>query len=193
LKKNTLKFKNRAARGRSKGFTLLELLVVISIISLLASILLVDVKNARIKARDTKRRSDLSQIAKALDIYYNYYDTYNPFDYKLSLAGGYQGGLNSYIGCGAIITNGLSTEQVLVDDDILGYVTLDPSGQACGSAGGQGTLAYLVRPCGLFPYRGFYLFASLEQPSAEDIAAYYAGNAATAAGALYYNFALGHC
>jgi len=56
---------------KQKGFTLIELLVVISIISLLASVILVALTGARSKARDTKRRADLRQLATALELYYN--------------------------------------------------------------------------------------------------------------------------
>lgn len=56
---------------RQKGFTLIELLVVISIIGLLSSVVLVALNNSRTKARDTKRRADLKQLAAALEIYYS--------------------------------------------------------------------------------------------------------------------------
>jgi prepilin-type N-terminal cleavage/methylation domain-containing protein len=52
------------------GFTLIELLVVISVIGLLASVLLVSINGARVKARDTKRVADISQIQKAMELYY---------------------------------------------------------------------------------------------------------------------------
>ncbi|MCK5060012.1 MAG: type II secretion system protein [Candidatus Pacebacteria bacterium] len=53
------------------GFTLIELLVVISVISLLSSIVLVSLNNARIKARDVLRISDLKQLNLALTLYYD--------------------------------------------------------------------------------------------------------------------------
>ncbi len=53
------------------GFTLIELLVVIAIVGLLASVLLMTLNNARIKARDVKRKSDAAQLAKALALYYD--------------------------------------------------------------------------------------------------------------------------
>jgi len=56
---------------KSRGFTLIELLVVISIIGLLASVVLVAVNNARQKGRDAKRIGDLTQFAKALELYFN--------------------------------------------------------------------------------------------------------------------------
>ena len=54
---------------KKQGFTLIELLVVISIISLLSSIVLSSLSNARMKARDIKRMSDLHQIQLALEMY----------------------------------------------------------------------------------------------------------------------------
>lgn len=62
--------------NKGQGFTLIELLVVIAIIGLLASVVLVSLNSARSKARDTKRRADLNQVAKALELYY---DTNNAY------------------------------------------------------------------------------------------------------------------
>jgi len=56
---------------RRGGFTLLELLVSIGIISLLAVLLLPVVPMARRHARDTKCKSNLSQIWKTVNIYAN--------------------------------------------------------------------------------------------------------------------------
>ncbi|MFZ5559660.1 MAG: type II secretion system protein [Patescibacteria group bacterium] len=58
-------------RKKSKGFTLIELLVVIAIIGILATIVLVSLNTARQKARDSRRLSDMRQIALALEMYYD--------------------------------------------------------------------------------------------------------------------------
>jgi type II secretion system protein G len=52
------------------GFTIIELIVVISIISLLASIVLVNVNGYLAKARDARRAADIAQLQKALEMYY---------------------------------------------------------------------------------------------------------------------------
>jgi len=59
-------FKNK----RQSGFTLLELLVVIGIIGLLASIIVVNLTGARRRARDTKRIADIRQLQTANEDYY---------------------------------------------------------------------------------------------------------------------------
>ena len=62
--------KNTHLNKIQTGFTLIELLVVIAIIGLLASIILVSLNGARLKARDTKRIADNKQIMTALELYY---------------------------------------------------------------------------------------------------------------------------
>lgn len=51
-----------------KGFTLIELLVVIAIIAVLAGLVLVRVGSAAADARDSRRRNDLNQIKKAIEM-----------------------------------------------------------------------------------------------------------------------------
>lgn len=63
-------------RRQSSGFTLVELLVVISIIGVLAALLLVNLSNVRERGRDSARKSDLSQMRTALRLYYNDYQSY---------------------------------------------------------------------------------------------------------------------
>lgn len=64
--------------NKQKGFTLIELLVVIAIIGLLSTLAVVALNNARMKARDAKRISDVKQIQTALELYYNDAQQYPP-------------------------------------------------------------------------------------------------------------------
>ncbi|MFA5853909.1 MAG: type II secretion system protein [Patescibacteria group bacterium] len=53
-----------------RAFTLIELLIVISIIGLIATIAVTATNSARMKARDAKRLSDLKQLQSALGVSY---------------------------------------------------------------------------------------------------------------------------
>lgn len=55
---------------KDKGFTLVELLVAMTIIAVLAGIALVSFQGTRKSARDGKRKADLEQIRSALEMCY---------------------------------------------------------------------------------------------------------------------------
>jgi prepilin-type N-terminal cleavage/methylation domain-containing protein len=56
---------------KKKGFTLVELLVVISIIGILTIITLASFTNAQKKGRDTRRKAELDALSKAMMMYFN--------------------------------------------------------------------------------------------------------------------------
>jgi type II secretion system protein G len=58
------------------GFTLVELLVVISIIGILASIGLVSFRSAQFRSRDAQRKSDMKQLTNALELFYSDHGRY---------------------------------------------------------------------------------------------------------------------
>lgn len=56
---------------KQKGFTLLELLIVIVIIGILIALVLPNLINGPIRARDVRRKEDLNAISSGLEQYYN--------------------------------------------------------------------------------------------------------------------------
>lgn len=58
------------------GFTLVELLIVMSIIGVLAAVGLGSFTTAQTRGRDSQRKSDLKQIAHALELFYTDYGRY---------------------------------------------------------------------------------------------------------------------
>jgi len=61
-----------------KGFTLIEMLIVIAIIGILASIVLVGIGPVQRTARDARRASDLRQTQNALELYFSKNAEYPP-------------------------------------------------------------------------------------------------------------------
>lgn len=57
-----------------KGFTLTELLVIVAIIGIFASVISPNLLESRAKARDAKRVSELKDLEQAVELYFqNYY------------------------------------------------------------------------------------------------------------------------
>ena len=61
---------------KKQGFTLIELLVVVAIISLISSVVVAGLNQARSKARDAKRVADIKALEQALELYRNDHGSY---------------------------------------------------------------------------------------------------------------------
>ncbi|MCL4338153.1 type II secretion system GspH family protein [Patescibacteria group bacterium] len=64
-------YKSKSIHNDNYGFTLLELLVVISIITVLIAMGLTSFSSAQKKGRDAKRKSDIKEVQSALEQYYS--------------------------------------------------------------------------------------------------------------------------
>ncbi len=121
---------------RSRSFTLIELLLAISIIGLLASIVLVSINSVRAKARDARRLADMQTITKALMLYL---DKNGQFPGPVWSAG-YQE--NEPAGCGSWDssaadnnTDGYFFITPLETNGIISKVPLDPINTAVACSG----------------------------------------------------------
>ena len=74
-------------KNNNQAFTLVELLVVITIFGLLAIIVAMNVMPARKNSRDAQRKADLSTIRIALENYKEKYGTYPPHKPSTSCGG----------------------------------------------------------------------------------------------------------
>lgn len=55
----------------NSGFTLVELMVVMVILAIMASIMWSNFSNSIIKGKDSKRKQDLQSVVKSIEVYYN--------------------------------------------------------------------------------------------------------------------------
>jgi len=72
-----------------KGFTLIEILVVVAIIAILSSVVLVGLGPTRRIGRDARRISDLRQVQNGLELYFNKCGYYPGTAQATSLCGAY--------------------------------------------------------------------------------------------------------
>ena len=63
-------------KNKSKGFTIVELLIVIVVIGILATLVIVTFTGIQQKARDSKRKTDIGAVQAALESYYSSNNTY---------------------------------------------------------------------------------------------------------------------
>jgi len=64
------------SKPSQKGFTLVELIIVMVIIGILATLGVGNFRTTRDKARDARRKSDLETISKSLEAYFNDHRSY---------------------------------------------------------------------------------------------------------------------
>lgn len=144
---------------KQAGFTLVELLVVIVIISILATISIITYSGIQERARDSARKSDIAALSKTLNLYFA-----NNTSYLVNsgCGGGTGGSGDGWIGLdfdGAGPQK--STMQCILDSGIIDKEIVDPSG-TISCATGTICRAYAIANCIQGSPSGIYLLASLE-------------------------------
>lgn len=71
MKRNPIPYTLNPSRSNSsRGFTLLEILVAVSIVAILSSVIIVGLSQIQARGRDTRRVKDLSEVQHALELYF---------------------------------------------------------------------------------------------------------------------------
>lgn len=138
-----------------KGFTLLELLVVVAIIAILATLILANLNRARKQAQDAKVQSEVKAISDAVQLYL----TSNPDGGTLPLTGSVPTGNPPVGGSGVEVTQGLFSSSLLASPDpLLRSVPQHPSQTTAASsstryhfAGSNATGSYTYMVSGFQP------------------------------------------
>lgn len=118
----------------SKGFTLVELLIVITILGLLASMVLAALQDSREIARDSKRIQEAKQLQNALELYRNANGGVYPCPkngvYSVGRTG--CGGASVFVNDGNLAVGGIPRRDNFATD-IRPYIVLSDDVQLSGS------------------------------------------------------------
>lgn len=130
---------------KQSGFTIIELLIVIAIIGILATLVLTNFRGAQAKGRDTVRKNDINSIYQKLEEFYNENGGYPDGD----LAGTVAVGINNATAVSTVQVFPGIDASALTDEDGNGIVeTFSTSATAAAPAIPDTTDEYLYTAYG---------------------------------------------
>lgn len=151
-----------------KGFTIVELLIVIVVIAILATISMVSYNGIQKRALDSVRKQDIANVAKALAMYRTYEDNLITTGSGCGAGGAGQGWLSHRSSLGGATAYTRSITDCLLNDDYLSKDIVDPSGctdNARMARCAAPTTAYMKINCTSGGQNYSYLMARLESTS----------------------------
>lgn len=139
---------------RNSGFTMVELMVSIAIITIMSTVVLASLNVAREQARDTIRIADLSTIAKGLAAYEIEHEQWLETGTGCGFGGNGTGWFShTYPGF-------TSMSECLANRDYIESPITDPSGATTNNGNHSGYMKY---HCGTGDSKRVYLYAQLER------------------------------
>jgi general secretion pathway protein G len=153
-------------RKAGGGFTIVEIMVVVVVLGILASIILVYYPNYQRDTRNSQRKSDVSQIAAALSAYAIQKNSY----IEAASGCGYLGTGNGWFNAGPsdVTSYQKSIATCLTEAGVFNKILTDPSGclydsgGACGTAAVSPVKAYMKATCTKDGAKITYVMAYLE-------------------------------
>jgi|SRR3989344_3326068 len=112
-------------KTKNKGFTILEILVVLAIGALILSFVFVSYRDLKAKSRDSRREHDIKQIQNSLDLYVN-----NAGFFPCEEEGE------------VVIGANLCLSAALLDAGVIPALPIDPLGGASGVCGSPSSYVY---------------------------------------------------
>ncbi|EKD91143.1 MAG: hypothetical protein ACD_30C00041G0003 [uncultured bacterium] len=147
------------------GFTLIELIIAITIVGIIAAIGFLSYSQSQIVARDSKRKQDLQEIAKALQLYYGDFRQFpctNSWQHSSSTAG------TVWITNDTAVCNNTAPS---LSSSYISNLPNDPTSNTTGNPTSENVMGYHYwsSACGGIPAGQYYVLATqLENRSDPD-------------------------